>query len=84
MSLSKDQEDEMFKSSIETNMTLKEIKERLEKGDKTLYCHGKKLWALEKDNEVRNGKLGLIVLIMSLIFTGVLHAIGWVISHFWK
>lgn len=84
MALTEDQEDKMYRSSIETNMTLKTIKEQLVKGDKTLHCHAKRLGVLESDREVRNGKLGLIVLVMSLFFTGILHAIGWLVSHFWK
>lgn len=84
MALSEEEEREMYTKVLKTDWTLGIVKERLEKGDKTLCSHAKRLRTLEGDQKLLSGKLGLIVLGMSICFTAALHAVGWIVSHFWK
>lgn len=84
MSLTDAEEREMYTKTLKTDWTIDLIKERLEKGDETLGSYGERIRKLEMDHIEIKGKIGWIVLVMSLCFTGILNAIGWVVSHFWK
>jgi hypothetical protein len=84
MSLTEEEERKMYDDVLKSAWTLDQVKERLEKGDDTLDDHAKRLSTLEGDQKLLRGKLGFIVLGMSVCFTATLHAIGWIASHFWK
>ena len=89
MGLSREQEEEFRKLTIQSATDITWIRERLEHGDKRLDdCDermdksSERLGDLEAEQKLLGGKLGFIVLGMSLCFTAALHAIGWVVSHF--
>lgn len=91
MSLTDEKLDEMYDDILKTCRDMGWVRERLERGDKRLdNCDermdksSEKLGDLESELKLLNGKLGLIVVILSVCFTAALHAIGWIISHFWK
>jgi hypothetical protein len=91
MSLSKEQEEEFRKLTIQSARDITWIRERLEHGDKRLDdCDDRmdksseRLGDLEAEQKLLKGKLGFVVLILSVCFTAALHAIGWIVSHFWK
>ena len=84
MPLTEEEERKMYDDVLKTSWTLDQVKERLEKGDETLDDHAERLRTLESNQKLLNGKLGWIVLGMSVCFTAALHAIGWIVSHFWK
>ena len=84
MGLSKEQEEKMYDNTLTACESISWIKERLEKGDETLGDHAKRLRSLESNQKLLNGKLGWIVLGMSICFTAALHAVGWIVSHIWK
>lgn len=84
MALSEEEEREMYTKVLKSDWTLDLVKERLEKGDETLGNHEGRLGTLEGDQKLLRGKLGFIVLGMSVCFTAALHVIGWIVSHFWK
>lgn len=84
MSLSEEEERKMYDDVLKSAWTLDQMKERLEKGDERLGDHEGRLFALEGDQKLLRGKLGFIVLGMSVCFTAALHAVGWVVSHIWK
>jgi hypothetical protein len=81
MPLTEEEERQMYNDTLKCAWTMTQVKERLEKGDETLDDHAKRLHSLESNQKLLNGKLGWIVLGMSVCFTAALHAIGWVISH---
>lgn len=89
MGLSKEQEEEFRKLTIESARDISWIRERLEHGDKRLdNCvvrmdkASEQLGDLETEQKLLKGKLGFVVVILSICFTAALHAIGWVVSHF--
>jgi hypothetical protein len=84
MPLSEKEQREMYNDIQKCAWTMDQVKERLEKGDESLDNHEGRLISLEVDRKILNGKLGWIVLGMSVCFTAALHAIGWIVSHFWK
>ena len=84
MRLSEEEERELYLNVKKCAWTMDQVKERLEKGDGTLDNHEGRLVSLEVEKELLNGKLGWIVLGMSICFTAALHVIGWIVSHFWK
>jgi hypothetical protein len=91
MSLSKEREEEMYTKTIETARDITWLRDRLEKGDKRLDVFDTRidecsdlLGSLEAEQKLLNGKLGFVVLILSVCFTAALHGIGWIVSHFWK
>lgn len=84
MSLTEEEERKMYDDVLKSAWTLDQVKERLEKGDDTLDDHAKRLSSLEGDQKLLRGKLGFIVLGMSVCFTAALHTVGWIVSHFWK
>lgn len=84
MPLSEKEKREMYLDIRKCAWTMSQVKERLEKGDEALDNHEGRLVSLEVDQKLLSGKLGLIVLGMSICFTAALHAIGWLVSHFWK
>ncbi len=84
MPLTEEEEREMYLNINKCAWTMTQVKERLEKGDGTLDNHEGRLVSLEVDQKLLSGKLGWIVLGMSICFTAALHAISWVVSHFWK
>ena len=81
MSLSAKQEEELYKVSIETNMTLKQILERLEKSDEILDRHCKKLRQLEVDHSLLKGKLGAFILGLTFIISLLVNGVLWAYSH---
>jgi len=90
MPLSEIKEEEMYVKTVETARDITWLRERLEHGDKRMdNCDkrmdesSEKLDVLETEQKLLKGKLGLVVLILSAIFTAALHAIGWVVSHLW-
>jgi hypothetical protein len=84
MPLTEKEQREMYTAIQRCAWTMDQVKERLGKGDEALDDHEGRLVSLEVDQKLLSGKLGWIVLGMSLCFTAALHAIGWVVSHFWK
>ena len=84
MPLTEEEERQMYLNINKCAWTMDRVEARLEKGDGTLGNHEGRLVSLEVEKELLNGKLGWIVLGMSICFTAALHAIGWVVSHFWK
>ena len=80
MPLSKQQEEEMYKNTLIACESINWIRERLDKGDVKLNSHCKRLLALEGDQILLKGKLGIIVVVLSLCFTAALHAIGWFVQ----
>ena len=74
----------MYNDTLKCAWTMTQVKVRLEKGDEALDNHEGRLVSLEVDQKLLSGKLGWIVLGMSICFTAALHVIGWVVSHFWK
>jgi hypothetical protein len=84
MPLTEKEQREMYTDIQRCAWTMDQVKARLEKGDESLDNHEGRLISLEVDRKILNGKLGWIVLGMSLCFTAALHAIGWIVSHFWK
>lgn len=84
MTLSEEEEREMYTKVLKTDWTLDIVKGRLEKGDETMGDHTERLCTLEGDQKLLKGKLGFIVLVMSICFTAALHAVGWIVSHIWK
>ena len=83
MPLSKEQEIKMYDDTIATKTIVAQIEKRLEKGDERLDDCGKRLNDVESEQKLLKGKIGFIVLILSVCFTAALHAIGWIVSHFW-
>lgn len=84
MPLTEEEQRRMYNDTLKCAWTMTQVKERLEKGDETLDDHSERIRSLEGDQKLLSGKLGIIVLGMSICFTAALHAIGWIISHFWK
>ena len=91
MTLSKEQEEEICRLTVQTARDITWIRARLERGDKRLddcddriVRSSERLGDLEGEQKLLKGKLGAIVLFLSLIFTGLLHVMGWAVSHFWK
>lgn len=84
MPLTEEEERKMYNNVLKTGWTLDQVKERLEKGDETLGDHEDRLVSLEGDQKLLSGKMGMIVLGMSVCFTAALHAVGWILSHFCK
>jgi hypothetical protein len=84
MPLTEEEERQMYNDTLKCAWTMTQVKERLEKGDEALDDHEGRLVSLEVDQKLLKGKLGWIVLGMSLCFTAALHVIGWIMSHFWK
>jgi len=89
MTLSDEQQERQYDDTLKTRRDLEWIRERLEKGDKRLDdCDermdrsSEKLGDLESELKLLKGKLGLIVVILSVCFTAALHAVGWIISLF--
>jgi hypothetical protein len=83
MPLTEEEQRRMYNDTLKCAWTMTQVKERLEKGDAALGNHEGRLVSLEVDQKLLSGKLGWIVLGMSLCFTAALHAIGWIVSHFW-
>ena len=84
MPLTEEEERQMYNDTLKCAWTMDQVKERLEKGDEALDDHEGRLVTLEVDQKLLSGKLGIIVLGMSICFTAALHAIGWIVSHVWK
>lgn len=91
MALSEAEEEEAYRKTIETARDITWLRERLEDGDERMNICDKrmdrtsdKLSVLEAEQKLLIGKLGLVVLGLSAIFTAALHVIGWVVAHFWK
>jgi hypothetical protein len=84
MPLTEEEERQMYNDIQKCAWTMDQVMKRLEKGDGALEDHDGRLVSLEVDRKLLNGKLGWIVLGMSLCFTAALHAIGWIVSHFGK
>jgi hypothetical protein len=91
MAWSDEQKQEYYKVTTQSARDIKWIRERLEKGDKRLDdCDDRmdksseKLGELEAEQKLLTGKLGFVVVILSVCFTAAIHAIGWIVSHFWK
>jgi hypothetical protein len=84
MPLTEEEQRKMYDMVLKSDWTLDAILGRLQKGDEALGDHEERLVSLETDQKLLNGKMGFIVLGMSVCFTAALHAIGWVVSHFWK
>ena len=82
MTLSKQQEEEMYRGTIETKVIVSQIRERLEKGDETLNSHSKRLRQLESDHSLLKGKLGAFVLGLTFIVSLLANGILWIFSHF--
>ena len=77
----------MYTKTIKTARDIQWLRERLEKGDarmdncdKRITKTSDKLGCLEAEQKLLTGKLGIIVLFFSALFTGALHAIGWFVS----
>ena len=81
MPLTEEEERQMYNDTLKCAWTMDRVKERLEKGDGTLDNHEGRLATLEGDQKLLSGKLGFIVVGMSICFTVALHTIGWIISH---
>ena len=62
-------------------MTLKQILERLEKGDEILEKHCNKLRQLEVEHSLLKGKLGAFVLGLTFIVSLIVNGILWAYSH---
>ena len=84
MPLTEEEERQMYNDTLKCAWTMTQVKERLEKGDEALDDHEGRLVSLEVDQKLLSGKLGIIILGMSICFTAALHAIGWIVSHVWK
>ena len=84
MPLSEEQEEKMYDSALVACESLKWIRARLDKGDKKLADCDERLGILEDERIVLKGKLGAIVIIMSVCFTAALHAIGWFVQMIGK
>lgn len=82
MQLSEEEEREMYNDLQKCAWTMDQVMKRLEKGDVALSGHDSHLVSLEVDRKLLNGKLGWIVLGMSICFTAAVHAVGWLVSHF--
>ena len=87
MALSGLEEKEMYTKVVETARDITWLRERLEDGDtrmdncdKRMDRSSKRLGILEAEQKLLKGKLGFFVLALSAIFTGALHAIGWVVA----
>ena len=81
----------MYTKTIETARDITWLCKRLEKGDTRLDIFDTRidecrdlLGELEAEQKLLKGKLGVVVLILSVCFTAALHAVGWILSHFWK
>ena len=81
----------MYTKTIETARDITWLCKRLEKGDTRLDIVDTRidecrdlLGELEAEQKLLKGKLGFVVLILSVCFTAALHAVGWILSHFWK
>ena len=89
MTLSDEQVGEMYTKTIEAARDVTWLCKRLEKGDERLdNCDDRmdksheRLSALEAEQKLLKGKLGFVVVLLSVCFTAALHAIGWIVSHF--
>ena len=81
MTLSKQQEEEMYRGTIETKVIVSQIRERLEKGDETLNSHSKRLRQLESDHSLLKGKLGAFILGLTFITSLLVNGVLWAYSH---
>ena len=84
MTLSDEQQEEMYADTLKTRQDMEWVRERLEKGEVAFNECKKRLRSLEQDQIKLDGKLGLIILAVSGCFTAVLHTVGWIVSHIWK
>lgn len=82
MPLSKLQEEEMYLKTMETSVNISWIRERLQKGDKTLETHSKRLRCLEREHSILKGKLGAFILGITFIISLFVNGILWAFSHF--
>ena len=87
MSLSIEREEEMYTKTIETARDITWLCKRLEKGDTRLDIFDTRidecsdlLGELEAEQKLLKGKLGVVVLILSVCFTAALHTIGWFVQ----
>lgn len=83
MTLTKQQEEELFANTIVACEAISWIRERLQKGDETLEEHSVRLRVLEGENAILKGKLGAFVLGLTFFVTFVVNSILWMFSHFW-
>ena len=82
MPLSKDQEAEMYKKTLESSKSIEWIRERLEKGDERLDdCHDR-LRLLEGEHLLLKGRLGAFILGLTFIVSLLVNGILWAFSHF--
>jgi len=89
MAWTEEQKREFHRLTLQSARDITWIRERLEKGDKRLDdCDDRMdqsaehLSDLEAEQKLLKGKLGFVVVILSVCFTAALHAIGWVVSLF--
>ena len=80
MPLSEEQEEKMYDSTLIACESLKWIRARLDKGDVKLADCDERLGVLEDERILLKGKLGIIVVVMSVCFTAALHTIGWFVQ----
>lgn len=82
MPLTEEEERKMYTETLKCAWTLDRVEAQLEKGDEKFGDHESRLISLEGDQKLLSGKLGFIVLGLSVCFTAALHAIGWLVSYF--
>ena len=82
MALSEQQEEEMYRVTIQTAAIVAQTQERLEKGDKRLEDCTKGLHKLDKEHSLLKGRLGAFILGLTFIVSLFVNGILWALSHF--
>jgi len=81
MTLSKTQEEEMYKSTLKTAEDITWIRRCLQDCDDVQVTHGQRLRDLEIEHSLLKGRLGAFILGLTFIVSLLVNGIMWVWSH---
>ena len=81
MTLSEQQEEEMYRVTIRTAAIVEQTQERLEKGDRRLEDCTERLNELESEHSILKGRLGAFILGLTFIVSLLVNGVLWAWTH---
>jgi hypothetical protein len=81
MALSEKRLEELYAKTVETAINIQWMREKIENSEKRFYDNEKRITQLEREQSILKGKLGTLIIFLTLCTTILIQGIGWILSH---